>query len=110
MKYQLTILDGINTRFNEKYQDWSGQETSFDTQDTIQFETDNLTVDVLKKVINENYALELKTDDINLECACFNSIMDDENNCDVHGKNLVTYWFKLDKLVPVNLETLLQIN
>lgn len=109
MEYQLTVLDGMVTRFNEKYQDWSGEEGYFDVRDTTQFTTDQLTVDVLKDVINKNYMLDLTIDDIDLEGGCFSQIMDDDNNCDPEGKNLVDYWFKVEKVERVDLENLVAL-
>ena len=107
-KYKLKVVEKIVTKYNEKYQDWSGNETAENGYEETIFTTEHLTMDDILTALKQLFDYEFTNSDIFFVNGIQGTFARVENeNCepDKNGKFLADYFFTITPITePLDLE------
>lgn len=107
-KYKLKIIEKHVTKYNEKYQDWSGDETVENGYDGTIFTTEHLTMDDILTALKQLFDYEFTNSDLYFANGTVGGFALIENeNCepDTKGNFLADYFFTITPITePLDLE------
>ena len=107
-KYKLEVVKKIMTKYSEKYQDWSGDETFVNGYGEIIFITELLTMDDILTALKQLFEYEFTNSDLyfaNGMVGGFALIEDENGEPDTEGNFLADYFFTITPITePLDLE------